>query len=489
MSLPITYEELWDLESDKKMWLKVLANSPLFVVPWFVQKVLENKSWIKLWDNSIVSEDNPTLLDFPTYEQLPDEFRSISSDEKKQLIALMTNNWKSNKPCVKTFKKVKELYEKAIEILINDFHIKWSVIKKFEWISFKRLESFVDFIDNNPYKSSISWRFLHCSILKMMLILNSIETAIDFSHLQMVTDYIKTTIKNIDWVDVLQEKDNELSVNLSFADWNWKKRSTDIDFIFDEKSERSVILKLLAKRKYQTVDAIKDLVRFKVKVEETWDWDEMEQYYIKILELILEKLFSWEIEVEQNHIGTYHLIESKYFDWKPYKYNDEERNIENINITWSPSEKSPKVIWVKYIEAQIVSSVNTNDEKWHDSRPFYEWVDKILVWTPRLLNYWIATMWNIKYAVRQIVKTCKEQWIWDFNEIFVLSKIFHKWNIFPVNVIKMHWNKWKWTVAFWIKWAFDEKVLSKLYWKVPTKVNDLSWSEIREMYEKTRIEY
>ncbi len=482
--LPITYEDLWWLGIDKTMWLKILVNSPL-LVPWYVENILQNKSWkLMLKDDNINTENNPTIIDFATYDQLPDEFKSCSFDEKKQLIALIKSNWNINSITPKIFKDVKELYYDSLNYLVEIFHINWKALKKFNDLEFDNINDFIKFVDQNPFKNSTSWKFLHCSILKMMLLLNIIRTNINFKDLNKVTNHVKKSILEIDWFEIVWKHKNNIILNISYLWKNNENKSCTVDVIFDEKSEKSIIYKLLAKRQYMTVDALKDLVRFKIKIEDTWDQDEMQEHYSKILELIIDNLFSWKIEVQQNYKDK-PLVSDEYFQNKDYKYQQDQRNIENINITWVPNMQE-KVKWVEFIEAQIVSSDNTNDEKWINSRPFYEWIDKILIWTSRLLNFWVATMGNIKYAVKEIVQVCKEKWIWNYDELFVLNILFNRKNIFPINVLKMNW-KWKWTIVFWIKWAYNNKILKELYPNLPIELKDISWHDIKEIYQKTHV--
>jgi hypothetical protein len=484
--LPITYEDLGLLKIDRTMWLKILANSPL-LVPWYVENILQNKSWdLLLKDDSINTENNPTILDFTTYNQLPDEFKTCSLNEKKQLISLIISNWNTNSITPKIFKNVKELYYNSINYLVEIFHINWKALKRFNDLEFSNINDFIKFIENNPFKNSISWNFLHCSIIKMMLLLNIIRSNINFVDLNKVINYIKKSILEIDWFDVIWKQDNNITLNISFIWKNNENKSCTAEILFDKviKTEKSIIYKLLAKRQYMTVDALKDLVRFKVKIDDTWNYLEMQEYYSKIMELIIEKIFIWEIEVQQNYTNN-PLIDNKYFEDKNYKYDSGQRNIENINITWIPNINE-KVKWLEFIEAQIVSSKNTNDEKWIDSRPFYEWIDKILIWMTRLLNFWVATMWNIKYAIKEIVQICKEKWIWDYDELYVLSILFTRKNIFPINVLKMNW-KWKWTIVFWIKWAYNDKLLKELYPNLPVELKDISWDMIKKIYLKTHI--
>jgi len=309
-------------------------------------------------------------------------------------------------------------------------------------IFFKDTKDVLDFIDaTTSEKNSKADRQIDCSLLKIAVWLHDykenekelIDAENKFREAKekyFFPYFSDSKWKDIDWDQILNSDYVQLNTQSAISN----KPAIFFRSSWRIKDPKKIVLKTLAIRSYESVDALHDIYGIRNEVKDIEDWLFLLEYLrINVFkwecDIIDKRFFSDDIILNIEFINKYkeslnpdfykylHTLLNHYKDiWKYNKLQKSNKEYRDIKIRWK--------IWWKKTEIQI-NLVNSKNEKWYSHHLIYDAKTKISV-IARLQSY-VPESIIYRYINEAIEKNIQESvLIWHRPELLILG--WYKWD-------------------------------------------------------------
>lgn len=380
--------------------------------------------------------------------------KGISKEEFKKIIFeefQLNPNDKCNDK--KALSKINKTFQETILIMKN--HFKLNIPKDYlqkKWIS---IDEFIDFaFSTNDEKKTWYKRIIDCAILKTMNACNNIiENPLLYELDSKIEKIIEKFIK-IPWLTIINEKKWEINFSYNNLVW-WDNSYCKWKINYRTKEDIKILLKLLYNRKYTSLEFFKDLLQFRIEIENEKDWEN--------IVLLLKNLFSWEIILKNKKLFNSKTIENlkngriKVVNEKKSWASDD---FINASISWHFTKEKWDHWVIPPAEIQIVYTWNKN-ESWYNKHEIYD-LKKYISAISRLFGY--ITLEQIKWLIKHF-------WLKSWLE--------EKWILFHLL------NTSKWKKSFLMKARFTSKWKTNNYFLS----RDIYDEKLTELYKDTNIEF
>jgi hypothetical protein len=375
--------------------------------------------WIKEFSNIEIEWQEKTLKNIMDSEFSINQFFNTNWLTKKNISEVIFDNIWININNREWINSIQEIYEKAIDIYINELLIELK--KPFIWLKFKNKDSIISFINKTLDDNFPERRQIYCDLIKIMFHLWKIKLNPQLNNIEKNCD--KVISKNIfndkdfifDGEDLMNIKNNGDFEKKWYYEINWiynhKSWSKKFKLKFRPKTEKKIVLKYLYSQKnVNDLDIIKDSIWFEFECESI----EESIYFLEKIYFIYKEKWLYPGKNTADFRQKYWFYNKDIIDKLPF-LTEEFKEYFNNNlksskkITWNDKYKDCKFVWFiriwnssTWVEWRVTIKWNKN-QSWLASNEITNWKKRILsiLW----LRWWVSDNY-----IKRVVSHIKEGW-------------------------------------------------------------------------------
>lgn len=394
--------------------------------------------------------------------------KGISSNEFKEIIYKeLQLNWEEKWIEKKAIKKLNKVFSDTINIMKTNF--KLNIPKNYENKTWNNLDDFIEFaFTTSDERKTWYIKVIDCAILKTMTVYNSILDNPLLLELDRKLENIIKTIKKIPWFYIQEETDWKIVFNYNNPK-GWVPSHARWTISYRTKDDMKILLKLLYNRKYTKLDFFKDLLWFRIEVDNEKNWENAILLFKDLFENDATLKNKWLLNndfIEKCKNNYWISVDKEKKAWTSEDYV-------NAAYTWN-FKTNLKSNWVKTpAEIQVVYIWNKNESGYnkheiYDTKKYISAISRI---------FWYVTLEDIKILI---------------HHYWLKSWLEERWILYHLIAPK------KWKDSFLMKTRFstcyscnyylsrdvyDEK-LKELYKDITTEYTPLKEEEFESIYQR-----